>query len=98
MSLAAPDLSVQEAISPRPFDIVGVFFSSSDDNIESLRKNLANNEVYIRRVSAWGLGLMKDRAKVLRIAGSELNRASSDPDPDTRTYAVSQRTQEIGVR
>ncbi len=82
-----PDLSVQEAISPRPFDIVGVFSNSSDDDIQALKKNLANKDVYTRRVSTWGLGLMRDRAKVLRIAGSELTRLKADPDPDTREFA-----------
>ena len=82
-----PDLSVQEAISPRPFDIVGVFFNSSDADIEALRKNLASKDVYTRRVSVWGLGFMRDRAKVLRAAGSELTRLLADPDADAREYA-----------
>jgi hypothetical protein len=82
-----PDLSVQEAISPRPFDIVGVFFKSSDDDVQALTKNLASKDNYTRRVSTWGLGLMRDRAKVLRIVGSELSRLLADPDPDTREYA-----------
>jgi len=82
-----PDLSVKEAISPRPFDIVGIFFNSSDDDVQALAKNLASKDVYIRRVSTWGLGLMRDRAKVLRVAGSQLTRLSADTDPDTREYA-----------
>jgi hypothetical protein len=82
-----PDLSVREAISPRPFDIVGVFSNSSDENIESLKKNLASKDTYIRRVSAWGLGFMRDRAKVVRVAGSDLKRLAADTDADTREYA-----------
>ena len=49
---------------------------------------LAASTAYTRRVAGWGLGKMRDRTKVLRILGSDLNPVLEDTDPDTREYAT----------